>query len=129
MRRLIAVALVGSALGGWAATPAQATVTIIKPPPEFRWVGRIIKQDFLPMGRTTYRIAMCVANRESGFDPNAYNPQSGASGVYQFIPTSWKYYSEKAGYGGVSPFKARANVGTAAWTVKHVGWGPWGGGC
>lgn len=113
-----------------AAPTAQATgLTIIQPPPQFKWVGRIIRQDFKPLGWKNYKTAMCVANRESGFDPDAYNPDSGASGVYQFIPTSWAYYSEKAGYGGESPFKARANVGTAAWVVQHVGWSPWGGGC
>jgi soluble lytic murein transglycosylase-like protein len=101
----------------------------IVPPPGFRWVGRLIKKDFRPLGKKNVHMAMCVAKRESNFDPDAYNRNSGASGVFQFIPSSWEYYSEKAGYGGKSPFNARANVGTAAWTVKHVGWGPWGGHC
>ena len=115
--------------GAGAAGARTMAPTKIVPPPGYRWVGRIIRHDFRPLGWKNYKMAMCVANRESRFDPNAYNPQSGASGVFQFIPSSWKYYSEKAGYGGVSPFKARANVGTAAWVVQHVGWSPWGGHC
>jgi hypothetical protein len=147
MRRTIVVALLSAGLAlastatqAWASTrsgpvrPTGAAGSLtpmrIVPPPGYRWVGKIIKKDFLdPLGRKNYQMAMCVAQRESNFDPKAYNPKSGASGVFQFIPTSWDYYSKQAGYGGKSPFNAYANVGTAAWVVKHVGWGPWGGHC
>src|SRR5207247_1140241 len=95
-----------------------------------KWVGFIIRHDFKgPLGKANYVMAMCVADRESGFDPKAYNPVSGASGVFQFIPKTWAWASVQAGYSGVSPFKARANIGTAEWVVKHYGWSPWGGTC
>jgi hypothetical protein len=146
MRRTIVVVFLSAGLAlASTATQARASVesggpqasggadslaiTGHQPPPEFRWVGRLIRKDFRPLGKKNVRMAMCVADRESNFDPDAYNPRSGASGVFQFIPNSWDYYSKQAGYGGKSPFNAKANVGTAAWVVKHVGWGPWGGSC
>ena len=102
----------------------------IVPPPQFAWVAKIIRHDFRrPLGRKDYHTAMCVADRESNFDPDAYNQRSGASGVFQFIPSTWAWASEEAGYGGASPFDAHANVGTAAWVVTNYGWKAWSGGC
>jgi hypothetical protein len=135
----VGLALASTATQAWASTasgsarPGGAAGMLApmnhEPPPGYEWVGRLIKKEFRPLGTKDVHMAMCVADRESNFDPKAYNPRSGASGVFQFIPNSWDYYSEQAGYGGKSPFNAYANVGTAAWTVKHVGWGPWGGHC
>lgn len=45
-----------------------------------------------------------IASVESEFNPNAYN-ESGASGVFQFIPKTWGSYG-----GGASPFDAEANI-------------------
>jgi soluble lytic murein transglycosylase-like protein len=90
-------------------------------------VQRIIVHWFTPMGQIQVRRALCVANRESHFDPNAQNPYSGAAGVYQFMPSVWPNLSRAAGWGGHSVFEATANVATAAWTVSHYGWSPWAG--
>jgi soluble lytic murein transglycosylase-like protein len=130
MRRMLTIALVAGGLA-LSSTAAHAAVpSRIIPPPGLHWVGKLIKHDFrVPLGKVNYHMAMCVAQRESNFDPNAYNPSSGASGVFQFIPSTWAWASEQAGYGGASPFKARANVGTAAWVVANYGWAPWGGHC
>lgn len=40
-----------------------------------------------------YWALMGIASCESGFDPNAYNPASGVSGIYQFQPSTmaWIY--------------------------------------
>lgn len=132
-RRMLAVGLMAAALTVTAtaahAAPGSQPMRII-PPPGLHWVGKLIKHDFRPtLGRKAYHMAMCVAQRESNFDPNAYNPKSGASGVFQFIPNTWAWASVEAGYGGASPFDAYANVGTAEWVVANYGWSPWGGTC
>jgi soluble lytic murein transglycosylase-like protein len=57
------------------------------------------------------RIAWC----ESRYDPNAYNPTSGASGLFQFVPPTWATNSVRAGYAGASPFDAEASANVAAW--------------
>jgi hypothetical protein len=31
----------------------------------------------------------CVIQRESGGNPSAVNPSSGAGGLYQFLPSTW----------------------------------------
>jgi hypothetical protein len=126
---LLSAGMALSVLGS--ATASAAGTLIVEPPPGFKWVGRIIKADFRePLGRHNYKVAMCVANRESNFHPDAYNPNSGASGVFQFIPSTWAWASKAAGYGDhADPFDAKKNIGTAAWVVKGYGWAPWGGGC
>ena len=135
MRRTVSIGLVAAALAigapAMSTTAASASPDGYKPPPGLRWVGEIIRKDFMPLGKANFHTAMCVADRESNFDPKAYNPNSGASGVFQFIPSTWTVLSEEAGYGGDSPFKARPNIGTAAWAVSQpdIGWGPWGGHC
>lgn len=57
------------------------------------------------------RVAWC----ESRYNPNAYNASSGASGLFQFLATTWSANSVRAGYGGVSVFDAVANANTAAY--------------
>src|SRR5262245_8402330 len=101
MRTMLAVALTAAALTLTATAAQAAEPNRIIPPPGFHWVGKLIRHDFRPnLGRKAYHMAMCVAQRESNFDPNAYNPKSGASGVFQFIPNTWAWASVEAGYGG-----------------------------
>jgi hypothetical protein len=73
--------------------------------------------------------ALCIANRESHFDPYARNPYSSAAGVFQWVASSWRSYSARYGFGGTSVFDAYANIAVAAHAVASGGWGPWGGGC
>jgi hypothetical protein len=68
---------------------------------------------------------MCVADRESHFDPLAENPVSGAAGVFQFLPSTWDLFAPAAGWGGHSVFEAEANVAVAAWVVGNYGWSSW----
>lgn len=56
------------------------------------------------------RVAYC----ESHYNPYAVNASSGASGLFQFLPSTWSFQSPKAGYGGASPFDPVANANTAA---------------
>jgi hypothetical protein len=88
-------------------------------------VTELIRRHFDPLGGRIEEIALCVAKAESGLDPLAVNPVTGASGLFQFIPSAWASLSELAGRGGTSVFDARANTAVAAWTVAHYGWHPW----
>ena len=42
----------------------------------------------------------CVRRHESGGNYQAENPTSTASGAYQFLDSSWRTLSARAGYGG-----------------------------
>lgn len=76
--------------------------------------------------------AMYVADRESNFQPHAYNP-SGASGVYQHMAHLWpariasflRNTGRRFDVRHTSPFNARANVLVTIRMVHQGGWGPW----
>jgi len=97
------------------------------PPAVERW--RQLIQRYFPTGRVDE--ALAILQCESLGDPNAYNPYSGASGLFQFLPSTWASTSPKAGFPGASPFDAEANIGTAAWLANryqelgHNYWAPW----
>ncbi len=75
--------------------------------------------------------ALQIMGCESGGDPNAYNPYSGAAGLYQFLPSTWASTAPKAGFAGASPFDPEANIAAAAWLgnlYEDLGlyfWQPW----
>jgi soluble lytic murein transglycosylase-like protein len=75
--------------------------------------------------------ALAIIGCESLGDPDAYNPYSGASGLFQFLPATWASTSPKAGFSGASPFDPEANMGTAAWLANRYAdigqgyWSPW----
>jgi hypothetical protein len=100
------------------------------PPPPSPAPGReavmeLIRDRFASLGSRTEEVAICVAERESGLDPLAVNPDTGAAGLFQFLPSTWASLSDMAGWGGASVFDARANAAVAAWTVAQYGWHPW----
>ncbi len=72
--------------------------------------------------------ALKIMQCESGGNPNAVNPYSGASGLYQFLPTTWAVASVKAGVGDRSVFDGEANIIAAAWLAGYYesrGYSPW----
>ena len=72
--------------------------------------------------------ALRIIQCESLGDPDAYNPYSGASGLFQFLPGTWAVIAPKAGYEGASPFEAEPNIATAAWLAAYyqsLGRSPW----
>ena len=97
------------------------------PPTVERW--RSLVQAYFPSSRVDE--ALAVLQCESLGDADAYNPYSGASGLYQFLPSTWASSSPKAGFSGASAFDAEANIGTAAWLAnryQELGqgfWSPW----
>ncbi len=75
--------------------------------------------------------ALVVIQCESRGDPAARNPYSGASGLFQFMPRTWSWASEGAGFAGADVYDAEANVAAAAWLVDYSlatghGGGAWG---
>jgi hypothetical protein len=115
---------VGSVGGSPSSSPPPSPPAPTVAPPR-RVVMALIRDRFASLGARATDIALCVAARESNFDPLAVNPATGAVGVFQFIPSTWASLSELAARGGASVFDARSNVAVAAWTVGHYGWHPW----
>jgi peptidoglycan hydrolase CwlO-like protein len=97
------------------------------PPAVERW--RSLAAAYFPGNRVDE--ALAIIGCESLGDPDAYNPYSGASGLFQFLPATWASTSPKAGFSGASPFDPEANMGTAAWLAKRYAdigqgyWSPW----
>lgn len=58
---------------------------------------------------------LCIAKKESGFNPSSRNPKSSASGVFQYIAGTWKATDE--GKAGLSVFNADANIKAA---IKYM---------
>jgi phage shock protein A len=103
----------------------SSTPPLPSPAPGREVVTKLIRKHFAFLGARAGEVALCVAEAESDLDPMAVNPVTGASGLFQFIPSTWASLSELAGWGGASVFEARASAAVAAWTVSHYGWHPW----
>ena len=88
------------------------------PPPD---IARDITDAFSPLGPAAVQWAMNVAWCESRYHPNSVNSDSGASGLFQFLPSTWS----GTPYASQSPFDPRANAFAAAWLYSHYGPGRW----
>ncbi len=84
-------------------------------------VPDLIRSVFASGGQAAIDWALRVAKCESGFNPNAYNAGSGASGVFQFLPSTWR----GSPYASSSPFDAEANVRAALWLYQRSGPTQW----
>lgn len=99
----------------------------IPPPGVEQWRGLV--SEHFPSNRVDE--ALHIIWCESHGDPDAYNPYSGASGLFQFIPSTWASASVSAGYAGASAFDPEANTASAAWLAgeyERLGlyyWQPW----
>lgn len=119
-------------------TTTTTTTTTTEPPPPVtgedfppaveRW--RPLVSSYFPAARVDE--ALTVIRCESYGDPNAYNPYSGAGGLFQFLPSTWATVSPRAGFEGASVFDPEANIGTAAWLTGYYAskgsdpWSAWG---
>jgi len=106
-----------------AAAQAQAAAIAARsnhpaPPPE---IAKDITDAFSPLGPAAVQWAMNVAWCESRYHPNSVNTDSGASGLFQFLPSTWG----GTPYASQSPFDPRANAFAAAWLYSHYGPGRW----
>ncbi len=88
------------------------------PPPE---IAMDITDAFSPLGPAAVQWAINVAYCESRYHPNSVNSDSGASGLFQFLPSTWS----GTPYASQSPFDPRANAFAAAWLYSHYGPGRW----
>jgi len=102
--------------GGWTGPPAVE-----------QW--RPLVAQYFPASRVDE--ALQIIQCESLGDPDAYNPYSGASGLFQFLPSTWATTAPLAGFPGASVFDPEANIGSAAWLAgryEELGlyfWQPW----
>jgi regulator of protease activity HflC (stomatin/prohibitin superfamily) len=106
-----------------AAAQAQAAVIAARsnhaPPPPY--IAKIINDAFGPLGPAAVQWAINVAYCESRYHPNSVNSESGASGLFQFMPSTWG----GTPWAGQSPFDPVANAQAAAWLYSHYGPGRW----
>lgn len=85
------------------------------PPAVEQW--RPLVEIYFPANRVEE--ALRILGCESNGDPDAYNPYSGASGLFQFLPSTWESTAPKAGYPDASPFEPEPNVASAAWLANR----------
>jgi regulator of protease activity HflC (stomatin/prohibitin superfamily) len=102
-----------------AAAQAQAAVIATRsshpPPPPY--IAKIINDAFSPLGPAAVQWAINVAYCESRYHPNSVNSDSGASGLFQFMPGTWG----GTPWASQSPFDPVANAQAAAWLYSHYG--------
>lgn len=65
----------------------------------------------------------CVISHESKWDAGAVNRRSGASGLAQFLLSTW--YTTPPGKAGLSRLDPYANIDGAAWLARFSGWQHW----
>ena len=85
------------------------------PPAVEQW--RPLVTQYFPSHRVEE--ALRIINCESNGDPDAVNPYSSASGLFQFLPSTWASTAPKAGWSGYSVFHPEANVSSAAWLANR----------
>jgi hypothetical protein len=102
-----------------AAAAAQAQLNNHPPPPPN--IAKIIYDAFSPLGARAVQWAMNVAYCESRYHPNSVNTDSGASGLFQFLPSTWS----GTPWAAKSPFDPVANAQAAAWLYSRYGPGRW----
>jgi transglycosylase-like protein with SLT domain len=106
-----------------AAAQAQAKAIAARsnhpPPPPL--IAKYIYDAFNPLGPRAVQWAMNVAWCESRYHPNSVNSDSGASGLFQFLPSTWAFTP----YANRSPFNPQYNALAAAWLYHRSGPTQW----
>ena len=90
-------------------------------PPPPAYIGKIIIDAFSPLGSGAVQWAINVAYCESRYHPNSVNSSSGASGLFQFLPSTWAFTP----YASHSPFDPQYNALAAAWLYARDGPSQW----
>ena len=87
-------------------------------PPE---IAAAIHNAFVGLGDRALQWAFNVAWCESRYHPNSVNSSSGASGLFQFLPSTWAFTPQHSS----SPFDPVANSNAAAWLYTRDGPSQW----
>ena len=93
---------------------------------EFRWAverWRPIVASYFPEDRVDW--ALRIIECESHGDPEAKNPRSTASGLFQHLASLWDERTAAAGWDGADVFDPFANIAMAAWLYETGGPGHW----
>jgi transglycosylase-like protein with SLT domain len=104
-----------------AAAEAARIAALSNHPPPPAYIAAIISAAFSPLGQAAVQWAFNVAYCESRYHPNSVNSSSGASGLFQFLPSTWAFTPEHA----QSPFDPTANAQAAAWLYARDGPSQW----
>jgi soluble lytic murein transglycosylase-like protein len=99
--------------------PAQPPLTI--DPSTVGAIQQIILTAFAPLGSGAQTWALRVAKCESNYNPYAVNRASGASGLFQFLPSTWAFTPQHA----QSVFDPIANATAAEWLYARDGPSQW----
>jgi len=102
-------------------SPAPAQVPMSLDPGSVGAIQAIILDAFAPLGAAAQSWALRVAKCESNYNPYAVNRSSGASGLFQFLPSTWA----GSPYHAQSVFDPSANAHAAAWLYQRSGPGQW----
>ena len=84
-------------------------------------IQQIILDAFASLGSAAQQWALRVAMCESNYNPYAVNRSSGASGLFQFLPSTWAGTPQRA----QSVFDPLANAQAAAWLYQRYGPSQW----
>ncbi len=93
---------------------------------EFRWTverWRPVVDMYFPEERVDW--ALRIMECESKGKPNAKNPTSSASGLFQHLARLWPPRAEAAGFAGADVFDPFANIAVAAWLLENGGPSHW----
>jgi uncharacterized protein YraI len=115
----------GESGGGTATTPAPEAAPSLAPAstapaPSGGSVTEIITEAANRYGQNPAAM-LAVARCESGLNPAAYNARSGASGLFQFLPGTWR----TTPFASYSIFDAWASANAAAWMWSVGRRGEW----
>jgi hypothetical protein len=101
--------------------PAPPPPPAPAPPVAAGSIQQIILNAFAPLGPAAQQWALRVAKCESGYNPNAVNRSSGASGLFQFLPSTWASLPQH----NQSVFDPVANSQAAAVLYQRSGPNQW----
>lgn len=91
----------------------------------------LVVEDYIRLQASLANVDVCVALdiafSESEFNPSAKNKTSTASGVYQFLDSTWNNYATKywGANHGKNKLNYRDNVDLAIMVLKNVGTRDW----
>ncbi|HEY4028293.1 MAG TPA: transglycosylase SLT domain-containing protein [Candidatus Dormibacteraeota bacterium] len=102
-------------------SPAPAQLPLALTPGSVSAIQQIILDAFASLGAGAQTWALRVGKCESNYNPYAVNRFSGASGLFQFLASTWASTPQHAS----SPFDPVANAQAAAYLYRTAGPSQW----